>query len=226
MCGRYVIKSEAKALAEAFDCEIGVQLEPRYNVAPTQPVPIIRVRKDTGARRLSLVRWGLIPHWADDPTIGNRLINARSETIATKPAFRDAFRYRRCLIPADAFYEWKKINSRRKQPYAIHRADGKPFAFAGLWEHWQDADGNEMDTCTILTTEAHGPVAELHERMPVILDASAHTAWLDPRHQDRDALQALLHRELAEPLAQYPVGLMVNSPRHDSPACMEPVEGG
>ncbi|MFW6061006.1 MAG: SOS response-associated peptidase, partial [Phycisphaeraceae bacterium] len=195
MCGRYVINSDARKLAEVFDAEVMVDLAPRYNVAPSQPVPIVRVHRDGPAvRRIELVRWGLIPHWADDPAIGNRLINARAETAAEKPAFRDAFRYRRCLVPADAFYEWKPVARGRKRPYVVRRDDREPMGLAGLWEHWQDADGNELETCVILTAEARGPAAELHERMPVVLERAAWDAWLDPRQQDRAKVQSVLDR--------------------------------
>lgn len=224
MCGRYALTSNAQQIAEVFECEIGPRLEPRYNIAPTQPAPAIRVRKDTHARRLELLRWGLIPHWAKDPTIGNRMINARSESASEKPAFRDAFRYRRCLIPADAFYEWKRSADRGKRPYAIRRADRQPFAFAGLWEHWQDAEGNELSTCTILTGDASAKLASIHERMPIILDTAAHDPWLDPTNQDRNALRELLaHRVGDDQLEMFAVSPLVNSPRNDAPECLVPL---
>ena len=224
MCGRYVITSDAKSIAEVFDCEVGPKLAARYNVAPSQPIPAIRIRRDTGARRLALVHWGLIPHWADDPAIGNRMINARAESAADKPAYRGPFKYHRCLIPADGFYEWKKLAGGKKQPHLIRRKDGQPFAFAGLWDHWQDADGNELDSATILTTKSDGPVATLHDRMPVILDPARYAPWLDLSNQDKAALKELLTPIDPSLLELVPVGRMVNNPKHDDPRCIEPVE--
>lgn len=227
MCGRYVISSDARKLAAVFDAEVTVQLAARYNVAPSQPVPIVRVDRDgPAARRVVLVRWGLVPHWADDPAIGNRLINARSETATTKPAFRDAFRYRRCLVPADAFYEWKPTGGRRKQPYVIRRTDREPMGLAGLWEHWQDADGNELETCVILTADAQGPAAEVHERMPVVLDRAAYGAWLDPREQDREKIAGLLGRRTRAAMEAQAVSTLVNNPRVDDARCIEPTGVG
>jgi len=224
MCGRYLLTSDASTIAEVFDCEIGPRLEARYNIAPTQPMPVIRIRRDTGARRLSLVHWGLIPNWAKGPAIGNRMINARAESASDKPAYRGPFKYHRCLIPADGFYEWKRLASGQKQPHVIRRRDGKPFAFAGLWDHWQDADGNELDSATILTTRAQGEVAALHERMPVILDPSNYVAWLDLANQDKTAVNALLEPIDPDMLELVPVGRWVNNPRHDDARCIEPAE--
>jgi len=225
MCGRYALTSDGRKLARVFDAQLNAPRQARYNIAPSQPVPVVRDDRDAGSRRLDMVRWGLVPRWADDPAIGHRMINARAESAATKPAYRAAMKYRRCLVPADAFYEWKKLPTGRKQPHAIRMADGSPFAFAGLWEHWQDANGNELETCTILTTEANELLAQLHERMPVILPAEHYDPWLDPSLQDADRVTPMLTPYPAEFMIDYPVSPRVNSPQHDDPTCLEPVNG-
>jgi putative SOS response-associated peptidase YedK len=194
-------------------------LPARYNIAPTQPVPAVRVSQDDADRELALLRRELIPSWATDPAIGNRMINARADTVATKPAFRKAFRQRRCLIATDGFYEWKKLNG-KKQPYYIHLQDGRPFAFAGPWEHW--GRGSEpIDSCNILTTDANDVVGSIHDRMPVIVDPRDYDLWLDPDVQDAKRLEPLLVPYTGEEMAAYPV----NKPRADDPKCIEPAAG-
>lgn len=190
---------------------------PRYNISPTQQVAVIR--KIQEGRALSLMKWGLIPAWSKDPKKGPPLINARSESIATKPSFRDAFRKRRCLIPADGFYEWKALDAKTKQPYHIRFEDGRPFAFAGLWEHWGEGE-NAIDSCTIITTEANEHMRTLHERMPVILQPEDYERWLDPNQKSTSALEALLVPFEPEPLTFHAVSTLVNSPRNDAPACL------
>lgn len=205
----------------------------RYNVAPTQPVVVVRMQN--GKREAALLRWGLVPSWAKDIEIGNRMINARSETAHEKPSFRHAFRRRRCLIPADGFYEWHQTDThmasgdagrgrRVRQPYLITMADEGPFAMAGLWEHWQDEHGNELETCTILTTTANEMVGELHERMPVILDPSDYGAWLDTSSEDITLARSLCKPYPAELMMHRPVGMYVNSPKHEGPGCTQPME--
>jgi putative SOS response-associated peptidase YedK len=225
MCGRYVLTSDARKLAEVFGVEVMAHLEPRYNIAPSQPIPAVRIDRDSGRRTLDLLRWGLVPRWADDPSIGNRMINARAESAATKPAYRAAMKYRRCLIPADAFYEWKKLSTGRKQPHLIKHADDEPFAFAGLWEHWQDANGNELESATILTTDANELLAPLHDRMPVILPAEQYDAWLDPANQDSQTMAKWLKPYPAELMIDYPVSNRVNSPKYDDAQCLAPADG-
>jgi putative SOS response-associated peptidase YedK len=190
---------------------------PRYNISPTQQVAVIR--KIQEGRALSLMKWGLVPAWSKDPKKGPPLINARSESIATKPSFRDAFRKRRCLIPADGFYEWKATGTKVKQPYHIRFEDGRPFAFAGLWEHWGEGE-NAIDSCTIITTEANDQMRTLHERMPVILQPEDYERWLDPNQKSTSALEALLVPFEPEPLTLHAVNTLVNSPRNDTPACL------
>ncbi|HSK99607.1 MAG TPA: SOS response-associated peptidase [Rubrobacteraceae bacterium] len=218
MCGRYTLSTPVGALAEEFGLGGDLpNLPASYNVAPTQAVPAIL--GNDGGRRLETLRWGLIPAWADDPGIGARMINARSETAAEKPSFRRAFRSRRCLIPADGFYEWQKTPG-GKQPYHIHMRDGHPFAFAGLWESW-GREGEEIRSCAILTTTANALVGEIHDRMPVILARDAYDVWLDPASES-DELAGLLAPYPDEEMETYPVSRFVNSPRNNDPRCIEP----
>jgi putative SOS response-associated peptidase YedK len=219
MCGRYTLASPTERLAEEFGVDAAsIELAPNYNVAPTQQVAA--VLDEGGQRRLEVLRWGLIPPWADDPGIGSRMINARSETAPGKPSFRRAFRERRCLIPADGFYEWQRTNG-AKQPYYIHMEDGRPFAFAGLWESWSKGGEGEVRTCTILTTGANALVGEVHDRMPVILAHDAYDVWLDPA-SERDELTGLLAPYPEDEMEAYPVSRFVNSPSNNDPRCIEP----
>jgi putative SOS response-associated peptidase YedK len=220
MCGRFTLTATPKAIAETFQVPELPGLEPRYNIAPTQPVPIIRNAEGASSRALVQVRWGLIPSWADDPSIGNRLINARAETAAEKPSFRAAFRHRRCLIPASGFYEWQKVGT-KKQPHYIRPPDNAPFAFAGLWEHWEKG-GGPIESCTILTTEANVLMRPIHDRMPVILGPEAWDRWLDPNEQQAAALKPLLRPCPDGWLTAYPVSTRVNNPKYDGPACIAP----
>jgi len=218
MCGRYTLASPTERLAEEFGVDASsIELAPNYNVAPTQKVAA--VLEEGGQRRLEVLRWGLIPPWADDPGIGSRMINARSETAPGKPSFRRAFRERRCLIPADGFYEWQRTNG-AKQPY-IHMEGGRPFAFAGLWESWSKGGEGEVRTCTILTTGANALVGEIHDRMPVILARDAYDVWLDPA-SERDELTGLLAPYPVDEMEAYPVSRFVNSPSNNDPRCIEP----
>ncbi|MGD9644582.1 MAG: SOS response-associated peptidase [Pirellulales bacterium] len=235
MCGRFTIRSSPRVVAELFGLDEVPNWEPRYNVAPSQPVPVVRMRADDRRRHLDMLHWGLVPFWADDMAIGNRLINARSDTAATKPAFRSAMRERRCLIVADGFYEWQATTggkataksgggkaSSRKQPYVIERRDGLPFAFAGLWESWKSSDGPLL-SCTILTTDANLTLRPLHHRMPVILDPRDYDHWLDPAVRAPAEVEDLLVPAPDDWLMARPVGTYVNNPRHDGRECVEPV---
>jgi putative SOS response-associated peptidase YedK len=223
MCGRYALLSDVELLAELFELAEHVPIEPRYNLAPTQMAPVVRASASVEGRTLSMMRWGLIPFWAKDASIGNRMINARSETAASKPAFRDAMEQRRCLVPADAFYEWKKIPG-GKQPFCIRRADGAPMAFAGLWASWRRAPGEEkIRSFTILTTLPNVMVSALHDRMPAILEPERFAAWLDPNAEPA-ALRAMLAPAADGVLELFPVSRRVNAPANDDPACMTPVE--
>jgi putative SOS response-associated peptidase YedK len=219
MCGRYTLSTPVGKLAEEFDLSGSLpDLQSSYNVAPTQEVPAVVA--GNGGRRLEMLRWGLIPSWADDPGIGSRMINARSETVAEKPSFRRAFKERRCLIPADGFYEWQKTNG-SKQPYYFRMKDGRPFAFAGLWESW--AGDGEIRSCTILTTDANHLVGEIHQRMPVILPSEYYELWLEPAVREPDQLLPLLNPYPTDEMEAYPVSRRVNSPSNDDPGCVERV---
>lgn len=219
MCGRYTLRLTPSELAEFFDLFRQPEFGPRYNIAPTQQVAVIR--QSDGNRELSEMRWGLIPSWAKDEKIGSRMINARSETAAEKPSFRAAFRRRRCLIPADGFFEWQKVEG-GKQPYLIGLLNDRPFAFAGLWERWEHPQGDAIESCTILTTTPNELLADIHDRMPVILSDDAYDPWLDPTC-DPDALQELLTPYPPDELQMTPVSTVVNNPRNDVPECVEPV---
>jgi len=219
MCGRYTLTADQEALQVALGVEGLVHPHPRYNIAPTQEVPVVVAPQ--GRPRGATLRWGLVPFWAKDPSMGNRMINARSETAAEKPSFRTPFRRSRCLIPADGFFEWRKEQG-GKVPFWIHMEDEEPFTMAGLWDRWKDPDGKELLTFTILTTEPNEFLRPIHDRMPVILAPSERERWLDP-DAPAEELEALLDPYPAEPMAVREVSTRVNSPRNDDPACLEPV---
>ncbi len=224
MCGRFTLTVALDELRAAFPW-LGLpdglnELMPRYNVAPTQPVAVV---PNTGERRLDFFTWGLIPSWADDPKIGSRMINARAETLAEKPSFRAAFRRRRCLVLADGFYEWRKEPRGPKTPMYIALKSGEPFAFAGLWETWHSPLGDEILSCTIITTRPNELVRPIHDRMPVILPESAYDVWLDPAEQPPDVLSPLLGPYPAEEMAAYEVSPAVNNPANDMPECIAPL---
>lgn len=223
MCGRFTLRTPQQVLVSQFALETQPTLFPRYNIAPSQPVAVVRQSPSpeaAGKRELVKLRWGLVPSWAKDPAIGNQMINARSETAATKPAFRSAMRSRRCLIPADGFYEWKKVG-KLKQPYFIRLPDDKPFAFAGLWERWTDPEGRPLETCTILTTDANDLLRPLHIRMPVIVEPADYAAWLDPARTDPEQFRPTFASLTADQLTLTPVSTIVNSPANDDPRCIE-----
>ena len=218
MCGRYTLKTPLNVLTERFDIgEAPSSITPSYNIAPTQHVAT--VLSENGKRKLEMLRWGLIPSWADDPEIGNRMINARAETVAEKPSYRRAFKKSRCLILADGFYEWQKTDS-GKQPFHIRMRDESPFAFAVLWESWDKGDG--IRSCTIITTDANDLVGEVHNRMPVILHPEDYEMWLDPDFDEREPLTSLLKPFPAEAMEAYPVSRRVNKPSNNEPGILEP----
>jgi putative SOS response-associated peptidase YedK len=221
MCGRYFLHSTADRLTSLFGEMPMPRLEPRYNVAPTQPVPIVR-QNARGEPEMVLVRWGLVPGWSKGPDSRYSMINARVETVASKPAYRNAFRYRRCLIPADGFYEWQQGAS-GKQPLVLRPLDGEPLALAGVWEHWQDADGNELESCSILVQAANSQVATVHERMPVVIAPASFDLWLDIRAQKPQPLETLLAAQAVPTLRIYPVSRAVNSPSNDAADLLEPL---
>jgi putative SOS response-associated peptidase YedK len=222
MCGRFTLTDPDQDLAVQFNLPEIPDLKPRYNIAPTQPVAAVRMAPESMVRELAMLQWGLIPFWAKDPKIGSRMINARSETVAEKPAFRAAFRHRRCLVVADGFYEWQKIDG-GKQPFYICLQDRRPFAFAGLWEHWKGPDDTIIESCTLLTTQPNELLRPLHNRMPVILQAKDYDLWLDTEVQQKELLQPLLRAYPPEELEAYPVSRWVNRPQNDAPQCIEPL---
>jgi putative SOS response-associated peptidase YedK len=219
MCGRYRLSRRKQIIEEHFDAVSGEEdWVPRYNIAPTQPIPIIRQHAKEPRRELSLVRWGLIPWWAKDTSAAARMINARSETAATQPAFCDALRTRRCLVPADGFYEWQKTGKVR-QPYCFEVKGGRLFAFAGLWDRWKDAEGKTVESCSILTTTANAVTSAVHDRMPVILDDDNFDLWLDPGMKDVATASDLLKPYDAQHMRSYAVSTRLNQVQNDDAEC-------
>ncbi|WP_017318816.1 SOS response-associated peptidase [Mastigocladopsis repens] len=222
MCGRFTLSQTPEAISQTFQIEKVPDLEPQYNIAPTQMVTAVLCNPESAHREFQKLRWGLIPSWAKDPGMGAKLFNARAETVAEKPAFRSAFKRRRCLVVADGFYEWQHQEG-KKQPFYFCLQNGKPFGFAGLWEQWQSPAGEEIASCTILTTQANELLQPIHERMPVILQQQDYDVWLDPQVQTPERLQQLLYPYPSEAMTAYPVSTVVNSPKHNSPDCIQPV---
>jgi putative SOS response-associated peptidase YedK len=256
MCARFTLTTPVDRVQRLFNFPLP-SFEPRFNIAPTQSV--LAVLQDREGLHCDMLRWGLIPSWSKDPSIGQRLINARSETIMEKPAFRNAFQRRRCLIPASGFYEWlhpdvadslmddigregpsltdraqgglfeeleeapKPANAGKRQPFYFTLTDNEPFAFGGLWESWQDAAGNPLRTCTILTTQPNEIVGKLHDRMPVMLRTEDFDSWLDPEVTSAAELMPLLTPYPADEMRMYPVSTDVNNPRHEGPECVLPL---
>jgi putative SOS response-associated peptidase YedK len=224
MCGRYTLISAPQIIRALFRYDEQPNFPPRYNVAPTQPIAIVRLRD--GRREFALVRWGLLPSWVKDPKAFSLLINARGESASEKPAFRNAMKRRRCLIPADGFYEWKAMGA-RKQPYFIHAKSGLPLAFAGLWETWIGPNGEEFDSAAIVTTDANRALSELHNRMPVIVPPEAFDTWLGQPHvegkDDLAAASALIAPAPEDLLEVYPVSTDVNRVVNDNANLLQPV---
>jgi putative SOS response-associated peptidase YedK len=222
MCGRFTLTIDPYHLQQAFPwAVIPDDLLPRYNVAPSQPVAVI---PNTGENTLVMYKWGLIPSWAKDPSVGDRMINARAETLAEKPSFRTAYRRRRCLILSDGFYEWKQNpDLKTKQPMYIRLKDNQPFAYAGLWELWKSADGTEIRSCTIITTQPNALVQSIHNRMPVILPEEAYSEWLAPEDRQPSQLNDLLIPYSASEMVAYPVSKMVNSPDNEYASLIVPI---
>lgn len=225
MCGRFTLTTPAHRLADLFDLSGELpQVTPSYNIAPTQEIAAVAADSE-GRRHLRELHWGLVPHWAKDPEIGNRMINARAESVPEKSSFKAAFKKRRCLIPADGFYEWARDGSGSgpKQPYYIRLQTGSPYAFAGLWESWEGEDGRRLHTTTIITTEANELVGEIHNRMPVILAPENYPTWLDTSIEATEELMPLLAPYPSDQMEAYPVSTHVNRPANDDPGCVEPV---
>ena len=223
MCGRYRLSRRKRVIEEYFNAVAEEEWTPRYNIAPTQPVPVIRQNPKEPVRELSIIRWGLIPSWARDSSGAAKMINARSETAGSKPAFRDALKSRRCLIPADGFYEWQRT-AKSKQPFCFEVNDGQSFAFAGLWDRWKSPDGTWIRTCSILTTTPNAVTSPVHDRMPVILDPDSYDLWLDPGMTDVEAATDLLKPCDAQLMRRYPVSTRINHVTNDDQACSAPVD--
>jgi putative SOS response-associated peptidase YedK len=222
MCGRIILTSAPHVLAEKFVLDRVPEVIPRFNIAPGSDIAAVVANPRTVGRLLKMFRWGLVPPWSKGPEIGAKMINARSETVPEKPAFRKAFRARRCLIPVDGFYEWQKRPA-GKQPFLFRRQDGSPFALAGLWENWEGGQGPALQTCTILTTGANRLMQPVHHRMPVILDAKDWQAWLEMPDDQAKQLVQLLKPCAPDVLLCHPVSTKVNQPAYDQPECLEPV---
>jgi putative SOS response-associated peptidase YedK len=224
MCGRYRLSRRKQIIEEQFETQPwDDDWSPRYNIAPTQPIPVIRQHPKEPVRQISLMRWGLVPHWAKDASGAASTVNARSETVATKPAFRDPLKFRRCLIPADGFYEWKKTPT-SKQPFCFEVNGGELFGFAGLWDGWKDATGKWIKTCSILTTIPNSVTSAVHDRMPVILARESYDLWLDPGMTNVQVVSELLKPHNARLMRCYPVSTRVNHVANDDEECSEPVE--
>jgi putative SOS response-associated peptidase YedK len=221
MCGRFTLRQDAKALQRMFQLLLP-ELEPRYNIAPTQDVLIVRDRAEDAGREAAMVRWGLVPWWATDTKIGNRMINARAESAIEKRSFKQALLKRRCLVVADGWYEWQRGPS-QKQPYLLHFPESRPFAFAGMWERWEKG-GEPVESCTILTTAAADSLADIHDRMPLVLDPSMYDTWLDPTLQEPERILPMLAPAPMDDIERLPVSTWVNNPRHEGPMCVAPVE--
>lgn len=224
MCGRYRLSRRKQLVEEYFHTSPWEDdWSPRFNIAPTQPVPVIRQHPKEPVREVSLLKWGLIPHWAKDGSGAANMINARSETTSTKPAFRDPLKLRRCLIPADGFYEWSRTTT-IKQPYCFEVNGGELFAFAGIWDGWKNAEGQWVRTCSILTTTPNALTSAIHDRMPVILDSDSYDLWLDPGMQNVAAISELLKPYDAANMRSYPVSSRINHVANDNEDCSRPVE--
>lgn len=221
MCGRFTLLAPIETICDEFEVANSYPLLQRFNIAPTQQVVAVRLASGTESRELVHLRWGLIPSWSQDPAIGNRLINARAETVAEKPSFRSAIKSRRCLIVADGFYEWEKKPAGKKQPILFRLKHQGLFAFAGLWERWSLDPENPVESCTIITTEANSLLQSIHDRMPVIIPRERIPEWLGANVLSRDRLDSLLVPYPADDMSATPVSTHVNSPRNDDPACIE-----
>ena len=224
MCGRYAFFSPAEAVKRTFALDLLPGLKPRYNIAPTQSVAALRVVEES-RRTLAMLHWGLVPHWAKERAIGNRMINARSETLAEKPSYREAFRRRRCLVLADGWYEWQPAPG-GKQPWFVRLRDPRPIAFAGLWEKWKDPAGELLESCTIVTCDASESIRKIHDRMPVVLPEESWDRWMDPAYSDTEALKKILRPYDAKALKAWQVSRLVNAPKNEGPKLIEAESSG
>ena len=222
MCGRFTRKENFQQLAKLLGLHDVPQFPPRYNIAPSELIVCVRAHPESQEKECVQLKWGLVPAWAKDPSIGYKMINARAETVAEKPAFRKAYRRQRCLVLADGFYEWKR-EGKVKQPYYIHFTDNRPFVFAGLWERWEKDGEPPLDSCAMLTTDANALMKPIHHRMPVILNPKDYFRWLDPTTQELPTLTSCLQSNPEEGMEAYPVSHLVNNPRNDTALCIQPL---
>ena len=222
MCGRFTRKENFQQLAKLLGMLHLPDLPPHYNIAPSQFITCVRFNPESQDRELVDLKWGFVPSWAHDPSLGHKMINARAETVADKPSFRKAFQERRCIILADGFYEWKRVGQ-GKQPYYIHFTDNRPFAFAGLWERWEQGNTPSLDSCAILTTTPNILMESLHHRMPVILHPKDYVRWLDPTLHERQSFESILQPFPSTEMEAYPVSTLVNNPRYESRACYQSI---
>ena len=220
MCGRFTQKGSFKNLAELLGLPIPPTLAPRYNIAPSQRIACVRTSPQSTTRECVDLKWGLVPSWAKDPSIGNKMINARAETVAEKPSFRKAFKQQRCMVLADGFYEWKREGN-AKQPYYIRFKDQRPFCFAGLWERWENGTDGPLETCAMLTIGPNAVMEPIHHRMPVILQEHDYETWLDQNIQNPQALSSLLQPYPPAEMEAFPVSAIVNNPKNDNEACIQ-----
>lgn len=218
MCGRYSLAISIEKLIEYFDVEHLSELKPHYNIAPSQPILVVRMNNHQKA--FAFMRWGFIPAWLKEENISSQWINARAETLTEKPMFRHAFKHKRCLIPADGFFEWQ-VKNKYKQPYYIRKKNREPFAMAGIWERWESKEGRVIESCAIITTEANQELQPIHHRMPVVLEPEQFNLWLNPDNVETDKLQSLLTPSTANKLDIYAVGSYVNKPTHDTEECIK-----
>lgn len=222
MCGRFTLILPPEVLAEILGLAEVPRIEPRYNIAPSQQVPAIRTLADNEHREIAMLKWGLIPHWAKDTSLGHKMINARSESVHEKPAFRQPIRDHRCIIPSSGFFEWEEKGG-KKYPLYVRLKDGSPMSFAGIWDHWKSPEGKIVESCSILTTSSNKLIEPLHDRMPVILHPHEYALWLDRAITDPEKLKSLYQPYPADLMEMWPVSTLVNSPRNDSPDCIKQV---
>jgi len=219
MCGRFTLTVSPDTLSSLFKADWSSPFKPRYNISPTQQVPVVRISPTDNILHIDLLKWGLIPSWAKDTAIGNHMINARSETVDQKPSFRNALKHRRCIIPANGFYEWQAVEG-KKHPFYIRLKDNSLMMFAGIWDHWKNPEGSVIESFSILTTSSNELIKQLHDRMPVILDPKEKDLWLDPMVADSEQLKSLFIPYPSGHMEMYQVNDHVNSPRNDNPECL------
>jgi putative SOS response-associated peptidase YedK len=222
MCGRFTLQYSNEMLAQIFGAKVSQEIKPRYNISPTQKVPVVRTSPDDSTIHIDLLKWGLIPSWAKDPSIGSHMINARSETADQKPSFKNSLKHRRCIVPASGFYEWLAVEG-KKHPLYIKLKDNSLMMLAGIWDHWKSPDGNVIESFSILTTSSNELISPLHDRMPVVLDLKFKDIWLDPKLTNPEQLKPYFKPYPSGSMEMYPVSDLVNSPKNETPECIHSV---